>query len=151
MSGAHSCDKTNGYCENTIGSYKCSCKQGYHGDGTTCSLHTYSVEGTVIDASTGKAIPNSLVSLESLASLTSHGREKTKADKFGQFMFTVGSGNYTISASKKRYITNTRNVSVSDNIERGTRADIFLSRKLARGKSNLIYTIAQVDFTVIFL
>ena len=91
-----------------------------------------------------------MVSLESFASLASRGRAELKADKFGQFMFTVGSGNYTIATSKKHSITSTRNVSVTDNIERGTRADIILSRKLARGKSYLIYTISQVDFTVIF-
>src|SRR5690606_35733007 len=33
--GGHTCD-TNAACENTSGSYECTCKTGYEGDGETC-------------------------------------------------------------------------------------------------------------------
>ena len=32
----HDCD-INADCNNTLGSYECSCKDGYHGNGTNCS------------------------------------------------------------------------------------------------------------------
>lgn len=67
--------------------------------------------------------------------MASRGRQKTRADKSGKFVFEVGPGNYTITATKKRYIRNSRNVSVSENIEKGTEADVFLSQKLKAGKS----------------
>ena len=42
--GSHDCD-VNAYCKNTKGSYTCTCKQTYSGNGTTCTLgrefHTY--------------------------------------------------------------------------------------------------------------
>ena len=33
---ADECDNTNGKCINTIGSFTCSCSQGYSGDGFIC-------------------------------------------------------------------------------------------------------------------
>ena len=40
-SGSHNCDSDErATCTNTIGSYLCSCKEGYEGDGRTCSLPT---------------------------------------------------------------------------------------------------------------
>ena len=131
LSGAHTCEITNGDCENTIGSYECSCKPGYQGDGRTCILQTYSVEGTVIDVSTGKVIPNTLVSLGSFAST---GSDNIKTGESGKFVFQVGAGNYTIKASKKHYISNSRNVSVSHNIENVSEANVFLSKNLGAGK-----------------
>ena len=34
-SGSHSCVSGIATCSNTVGSYNCSCKQGYYGDGQT--------------------------------------------------------------------------------------------------------------------
>ena len=34
--GTHNCD-VNADCNNTLGSYKCSCKHGFHGNGTNCT------------------------------------------------------------------------------------------------------------------
>ena len=34
--GSHSCD-VNSVCQNTVGSYKCSCNAGYTGDGKPCN------------------------------------------------------------------------------------------------------------------
>ena len=33
--GTHDCDE-NAICTNTIGSYDCTCREGYIGDGRTC-------------------------------------------------------------------------------------------------------------------
>ena len=33
---SHDCDR-NANCRNTVGSYKCTCKAGYAGDGKNCS------------------------------------------------------------------------------------------------------------------
>ena len=37
MEESHSCDRERGVCENTDGSYRCSCKDGYTGAGTNGS------------------------------------------------------------------------------------------------------------------
>ncbi|CAH3138251.1 unnamed protein product, partial [Pocillopora meandrina] len=37
--GTHNCD-VNADCNNTLGSYKCSCKDGFHGNGTNCTGFT---------------------------------------------------------------------------------------------------------------
>ena len=37
----HDCDM-NADCNNTLGSYECSCKDGYHGNGTNCSGNLFS-------------------------------------------------------------------------------------------------------------
>ena len=34
--GKHDCD-VNAECNNTLGSYKCTCKDGYEGNGTNCT------------------------------------------------------------------------------------------------------------------
>ncbi|XP_038671359.1 mucin-4-like [Scyliorhinus canicula] len=34
--GKHGCDQNNGICNNTLGFYTCSCKEGYEGDGFIC-------------------------------------------------------------------------------------------------------------------
>ena len=34
--GSHVCD-VNANCTNTVGSHKCTCKEGYTGDGRSCS------------------------------------------------------------------------------------------------------------------
>ena len=34
--GNHTCDRDRATCANTIGSYKCACKDGYDRDGETC-------------------------------------------------------------------------------------------------------------------
>ena len=36
LSGTHNCD-ANAQCSNTIGSFTCSCVQGYSGNGVECS------------------------------------------------------------------------------------------------------------------
>ena len=36
VSGTHECD-VNAQCINTVGSYNCTCKNGYSGDGRSCS------------------------------------------------------------------------------------------------------------------
>lgn len=35
--GDDNCDLSNGYCNNTIGSFDCFCNVGYTGDGITCT------------------------------------------------------------------------------------------------------------------
>ena len=37
----HDCDM-NADCNNTLGSYECSCKDGYHENGTNCSGNLFS-------------------------------------------------------------------------------------------------------------
>uniref|UniRef100_A0A671YI11 Epidermal growth factor n=1 Tax=Sparus aurata TaxID=8175 RepID=A0A671YI11_SPAAU len=39
--GTHECDK-NAECQNTLGKYLCRCRPGYHGNGKTFYLYTYS-------------------------------------------------------------------------------------------------------------
>ena len=34
--GEHKCD-SNAECKNTVGSYSCKCREGFSGDGQTCS------------------------------------------------------------------------------------------------------------------
>ena len=34
--GTHDCSP-NAYCTDTVGSYSCSCSDGYHGDGINCT------------------------------------------------------------------------------------------------------------------
>ena len=36
MASTNDCD-ANAYCENTIGSFKCTCKSGFIGDGWNCT------------------------------------------------------------------------------------------------------------------
>ena len=36
LNGTHGCD-VNADCNNTLGSYNCSCKDGFLGNGTTCA------------------------------------------------------------------------------------------------------------------
>ena len=36
LNGTHDCD-VNAECNNTLGSYKCTCKDGYEGNGTNCT------------------------------------------------------------------------------------------------------------------
>ena len=36
MDGTHGCD-VNAECNNTKGSYNCTCKDGFHGNGTNCT------------------------------------------------------------------------------------------------------------------
>ena len=36
MDGTHDCD-VNAECNNTQGSYNCTCKDGFHGNGTNCT------------------------------------------------------------------------------------------------------------------
>ena len=36
LSGTHGCD-VNAECNNTLGSYKCTCKDGFQGNGTKCT------------------------------------------------------------------------------------------------------------------
>ena len=35
--GTHTCDKQNGYCVNSEGSFTCSCNVGYTGNGFLCT------------------------------------------------------------------------------------------------------------------
>ena len=42
--GSHSCD-VNSVCQNTVGSYKCSCNAGYTGDGKPCNGILYNNSG----------------------------------------------------------------------------------------------------------
>ena len=36
LNGTHGCD-VNAECNNTLGSYKCTCKDGFQGNGTKCT------------------------------------------------------------------------------------------------------------------
>ena len=37
LTGSHNCDLPYAYCTNTVGSFECTCVEGYLGDGTSCS------------------------------------------------------------------------------------------------------------------
>ena len=37
IKGTHNCDRTNALCTDTIGSFFCTCHEGFSGDGVTCS------------------------------------------------------------------------------------------------------------------
>lgn len=41
----NNCDQLNGICNNTEGSFECSCSAGYSGDGITCSSESIIVHG----------------------------------------------------------------------------------------------------------
>lgn len=42
VEGSHKCS-VDAVCNNTKGSYKCTCKPGYHGDGLTCEGKIFKV------------------------------------------------------------------------------------------------------------
>lgn len=43
--GTHKCNN-NAECHNTLGSYRCTCKEGFSGDGFFCSGHTHAYINT---------------------------------------------------------------------------------------------------------
>ena len=122
----HDCDKEKSLCKITIGSYQCSFKAGFFGDGRTCSGNTYTVEGRVIDASDSSGIRRARVLL---------GRRSKTTNSNELFSFINVPGlTYTLNASADSYVTNTKEITVTGNIKKDT-ADIILSKVLKLGKS----------------
>ena len=89
-------------------------------------MSTYSVSGYVREASTTNGISSASVSL---------GSRSASSSSSGSFIFTgVSSGSYLLSASASGYITNSKTITVTGNIQAGTTANIILSKVLASGK-----------------
>lgn len=49
--GTHSCDDSNAQCDNTFGSYNCTCNDGFEGDGHSCQKIIISKDTTDVDTS----------------------------------------------------------------------------------------------------
>ncbi|XP_062519460.1 fibrillin-1-like, partial [Corticium candelabrum] len=129
-SKGHDCDKVKGSCKNTIGSYQCSCKPGFFGDGRKCS-DTYTVEGRVIDASDGSAIRTARVFL---------GNRLKTTNTNGFFSFRNVPGlTFILNASANGYVSNTKEINVTSDIGRGI-ADIILVKVLKSGTWKIVVT-----------
>jgi hypothetical protein len=59
QTGADNCDAENGICQNTEGSFNCTCDMGYSGDGVNC---TSELMGTV-DVKPGLEVKSGVVGL----------------------------------------------------------------------------------------
>lgn len=122
--GDHICN-VRAHCNNTIGGYSCHCNDGYLGDGLTCDRRVYTVTGIVKDASTGKGIVRSIVSL---------GGRSTRTNSSGYFTFTnVPCLPYTLTAIGPGYVSNSKNVTVSEEGPDCVMANIVLSKELTSG------------------
>ena len=80
VAGTHQCD-VNAACINSIGSYACSCNNGYMGDGITCSgMYSLSLHMTVMELTeiigavikwSKSAVQNKLLDVTDFASMMS--------------------------------------------------------------------------------
>ncbi|XP_062520176.1 mucin-19-like isoform X2 [Corticium candelabrum] len=129
--GDHICN-VRARCNNTIGGYSCHCNDGYLGDGLTCDRRVYTVTGIVKDASTGKGIVRSIVSL---------GGRSTRTNSSGYFTFTnVPCLPYTLTAIGPGYVSNSKNVTVSEEGPDCVMANIVLSKELTSGTWKVVIT-----------
>ena len=90
----------------------------------------YTVEGRVRDAATKDFISAAVVLL---------GQRSTTSNSEGVFRFSsVPAHNYELNASADGYVSNSKHLNVTGNIEKGTLADIILTRVLESGRQNLL-------------
>ncbi|CAH3137179.1 unnamed protein product [Pocillopora meandrina] len=70
LGGNNACD-VNAYCTNTVGSYYCTCKEGYAGDGRSCSVYrenSQTTNQTNVNFLTGEGVGHSVQYSQTLSS-----------------------------------------------------------------------------------
>ena len=94
IAGLHDCDD-NAVCTNTLGSFTCTCKPNFEGDGVICSLTTITIAGTLLGTKTQKDTINT--ALREVAAVQRRAKaleELTEIAAAGAFDHLLDKGNY---------------------------------------------------------